>query len=175
MQLLTLVAFLSASLCAQEVVQYDALKLKARAVLNAGQPAAALELAAPLLKKAPDDYDLQYTVAKAHRLLGHLVEAEKATQWLLDLRPEFLGGLHEAALLRECFNDLPGALDLLNSVFRATPVSKYNERAELLSDIARIFDKQDLKQDSAQLRKEIIRLKGLESSNAKATATSTHQ
>ncbi len=175
MKLALLVSILGASLCAQEAVQYDALKVQARNYIAQGKPELALKIAEPLVKKAPDDIDIWYTVAQANRLLGKIEAAEKATQWMLDLRPENLNGQHEAALLREIFNDLPGALDLLNVVFRATPVSKYTERAALLNDIARIFEKQNLKTDAAQLRKEIERLKGLEIANAKATAIPDHK
>ena len=49
------------------------------------------------------------------------------------------------------------------------------DRAATLNDIARIFEKQNLKADAAQLRKEADRLKGLEISNAKATATPDHK
>jgi tetratricopeptide (TPR) repeat protein len=175
MELALLVSILGASLCAQEAVQYDALKVQARNYIAQGKPELALKIAEPLVKKAPDDIDIWYTVAQANRLLGKIDAAEKATQWMLDLRPENLNGQHEAALLREIFNDLPGALDLLNVVFRATPVSKYSERAAILNDIARIFEKQNLKTDAAQLRKEIERLKGLEIANAKATAIPDHK
>ncbi len=175
MKLAILVSILGASLCAQEAVQYDALKVQARNYITQGKPELALKIAEPLVKKAPDDIDIWYTVAQANRLLGKIEAAEKATQWMLDLRPENLNGQHEAALLREIFGDLPGALDLLNVVFRATAVSKYPERAAILNDIARIFEKQNLKTDAAQLRKEIERLKGLEIANAKATATPDHK
>lgn len=175
MRIIMLVSFLGATLCAQEAARYDSLKVKAKATLEAGKPSEALAMSVEMAKKSADDYDLQYIVAKAYRLLGQLPQAEKATQWLLDLRPDNLGGLHEAGLLRECFNDLDGAVDLLNRVFRATPVSKHKERAELLTDIARVFDKQGNKQGSGQLRAEVERLKGLEIANEKATTTATHQ
>ena len=170
-----MVSVLGANLCAQDAQGYDTLKIKANLELRAGKLEAALKIAEPLSKRAPDDIDVWYTLAQTYRRLGKIEEAEKATQWMLDLRPEYLGGLHEAGLLREVFNDLPGALDLLNTVFRATPVTQYTDRAATLGDIARIFDKQNLKTDAAQLRKEVERLKGLEIANAKATATPDHK
>ncbi len=175
MKLAFLVSILGATLCAQEAVNYDALKIQARSYIGAGKPELALKIAEPLANKAPDDIDLWYTVAQANRMLGKIEAAEKATQWMLDLRPDNLNGQHEAGLLREIFNDLSGALDMLNIVFRATPVSKHSERAAILNDIARIFEKQNLKTEAAQLRKEIERLKGLETANAKATATPDHK
>jgi len=175
MRTLILVSLLGANLCAQEASNYDALKLQARAAIAAGKFDQALKIAEPMAKKTPDDIELWYTVAQAHRLLGNLVEAEKVTQWMLDLRPEFIGGLWEAALLREQFKDLSGAADLLNDVFRRTAVTKYSERAAILNDIARVFDKQNMKTEATQLRKEIERLKGLEIANEKATATPAHK
>lgn len=175
MRLLLLVSVLGATLCAQDDLGYDALKIKANLLLSQGKLEEVVKIAEPLSKKAPDDIDVWYTLTQAYRRLGQLEQAEKATQWMLDLRPDNLNGQHEAALLREAFNDLPGALDLLNVVFRATPVSKYSERAALLGEIARIFEKQNLKAEAAQLRKEMERLKGLEIANAKATAAATHQ
>ena len=175
MRLLLLVSILSANLCAQDALGYDTQKIKANLALRDGKLEEVLKIAEPLAKNAPDDIDVWYTLAQAYRRLGKIDQAEKATQWMLDLRPEYLGGLHEAGLLREVFNDLPGALDLLNTVFRATPVTQYTDRAATLSDIARIFDKQNLKTDAAQLRKEVERLKGLEIANAKATATPDHK
>jgi tetratricopeptide (TPR) repeat protein len=169
------VTLLGATLCAQEGGGYDADKALARKHLEAGKPLEALKLAGAISKRAPDDYELQYTIAKAYRLSGQLEAAEKTTQWLLDLRPENLGGLHEAGLLREQFGDLVGAVDLLNTVFRATPVSKHKERAELLRDIARIFEKQKMPKEAAELRQEAERLKGLEIANEKATTTAAHR
>jgi len=166
---------LGATLRAQGGDSFEAIKASARRQLEAGKPLEALKIATGISKRAPDDYELQYTVAKVYRLSGQLEAAEKATQWLLDLRPENLGGLQEAALLREQFGDLTGAVDLLNMVFRATPASKYKGRAELLLDIARIFDKQKMTKEAAQLRQEVERLKGLEIANEKATAAAAHR
>lgn len=161
---------LGATLRAQKDDSFQAIKASARRQLEAEKPLEALKIARGISKRAPDDYKLQDTVTKAYRWSGQLEAAEKASQWLLDLLPENLGGLQEAALLREQFGDLTRAVDLLNTVFRATPVSKYKESAELLLDIARIFDMQKMTKEAAQLRQEVERLKGLEITNRKATA-----
>lgn len=171
---LVAICALGASLCAQSASEYDALKLKARQALTDGKSAAALEIMKPLARKAPDDIDAQYLLAKSYRLTGNLDAAEKTTQWMLDLRPEFPGGLYEAALLREQFKDYTGAVDLLNTVFRATAAAKHAERLEILNDVARVLDKLNLASDAAQVRKEMERLKGLIAQNAKATSTPDH-
>ncbi len=160
--LLTLGVFLHA----QPPADFDQRKAQARAAIEAGKAQTALDLASPLVVKAPDDYELGLTLAKAYRLLGKLAEAEKQTQWLLDLRPEFLGGLWEAALLREAFQDLVGATDLLSQVYRATPASKRSTRIAVLEDLARVFRKQQLAADAALIKTEILRLKELEKQDA---------
>lgn len=157
MRQLTILLVLGACLaCAQG---YDDAKNVAAKAIRQGKPIEAQRIAEPLSKSAPDDIDLWYTLAQAYRLQGKLDLAEKATQWMLDLRPEFLGGLWEAGLLREQRKDLAGAVDLLNTVYRQIPAFKSEDRARILTDIARIFDKQELKDDAAMLRKEIERLK----------------
>jgi predicted Zn-dependent protease len=133
---------------------------EAKALLESGKWAAAEKKLVPLAKKAPDDIEVQYALAQAYRLQGQLEKAEKTTQWLLDLRPDFAGGLWEAALLREQFQDLSGAVDLLNAVYHRTHASNPKQRAAVLEDLARIFDKQENKKDAEIVRKEILRLKG---------------
>ena len=44
----------------------------------------------------------------AYAELGDYAEAEKAAQWMLDLRPGNVPGLTRAAYLRELFGDLDG-------------------------------------------------------------------
>ena len=157
MRQLTILLVLGACLaCAQG---YDDAKTAAAKAIRQGKPVEAQRIAEPLSKAAPDDIDLWYSLAQAYRLQGKLDLAEKATQWMLDLRPDFLGGLWEAGLLREHAKDLAGAVDLLNNVYRQIPAYKSEDRARILTDIARIFDKQELKADAAMLRKEIDRLK----------------
>lgn len=150
---------------AQSADEYDATKAKAREALAKGEYEMALKLVEPLSRKAPDDYELGLTLARAYRLNGKLEQAERATQWLLDLRPEMMGGIWEAALLREAFGDLNGAVELLNTVYRATAGTRYGERAKVLADLARIFERQEKKDDAGQLRREIERLKELEKKN----------
>ncbi len=166
MRCLTLLLLLGASLGAQEPGDFNARKAQARAALDQGQPAQALQLAQPLAKRAPDDYELGYTVAKALRLLGRLPEAETQTQWLLDLRPELPGGRWEAALLREHYADLTGAADLLSQVYRATPATRVEVRIPLLQDLVRVFTKLQLPADAAQLQQELQKLQKANPSHA---------
>ena len=169
MRCLPLLLLLGAQLGAQEPGDFNARKAQARTALDQGQPAQALKLAQPLAKQAPDDYELNYTVAKALRLLGRLPEAEKQTQWLLDLRPELPGGRWEAALLREQFADLSGAADLLSQVYRATPATRPDLRIPLLQDLVRVFTKLNLPADAAQLKEELQKLQKANPSHATPT------
>lgn len=148
---------------------FERRKLEAMEVLAKGDAAKAVRLAEPLSKQSPDDLEVRYTLAKAYRLTGKFDAAEKMTQWMLDMRPEYVGGMWEAALLREQFQDYTGAVDLLNEVYHRTPKSKVDERVAILEDLARLFDKQENKKDAAQLRSEVARLKGT-ISNEKASA-----
>lgn len=157
---------LGASLGAQEPGDFNTRKARARAAIDRGQPGVALKIAQPLAKHAPDDYELGYTVAKALRLLGRLPEAEKQTQWLLDLRPENPGGQWEAALLREQFADLPGAADLLSQVYRAIAATRPELRIPLLEDLVRVFTKLNLPADAAQLKQELQKLQKANPSHA---------
>jgi tetratricopeptide (TPR) repeat protein len=148
--------------------QYLDKRAKAIALIEAKKYSEAITIAEALTKAAPDDIDSAYVLAKAHRLAGHLDQAEKTTQWMLNLRPDNPNGLWEAALLRESFGDLEGAIDFLNAVYRATPLSKYKDRREVLIDLARILDKKGLKADAAIIQKEIDRTKGLSNENSSA-------
>jgi tetratricopeptide (TPR) repeat protein len=132
----------------------------ARDFLAKGHFAAAARKLEPLARHAPDDLDVHYLLARAYRLQGQLANAEKTTQWMLDLRPEFAGALWEAALLREQFQDLAGAVDLLNVVYHRTPASSTETRIAILEDLARLFDKQNNPKDAGLLRQELARLKG---------------
>lgn len=129
-------------------------------LLNEGKFAEAVKKLEPVAKASRDYIETQYLLAQAYRLNGQWDEAEKTTQWMLDLRPEFVGGLWEAALIREHLKDFSGAVDLMNMVYHRTPSTNISARVTVLEDLARIFDKQQNTKDAGLLRKEITRLKG---------------
>jgi tetratricopeptide (TPR) repeat protein len=154
--LLTLVA-LATSAFSQ--VDLAPAKAAAQAAISKGEWKDAKTLLEPIARQFPDDTEANYWLAQTYRNLGDLENAEKTTQWLLDLRPEFTGGLWEAALLREQFDDLPGAVDLLNIIYHRTPRSDAKTRTAILEDLARIFTKQKKSADVEILRREIQKLK----------------
>jgi tetratricopeptide (TPR) repeat protein len=99
---------------------------------------AALEKAKELNKKMPDDVMLYGFLTDANVELGNYDDAEKAAQWMLDLRPGNLPGMTRAAYLRELFGDLDGALELMNMAYQSTPPNEVEDRAWILSQIGHL-------------------------------------
>src|SRR5262249_26389112 len=70
--------------------------------------------------------------------LGNYDDAEKAAQWMLNLRPGNLPGITRAAYLRELFGDLDGALELMNIAYQSTPPGEREDRAWILTQIGHL-------------------------------------
>ncbi|MDX2267782.1 MAG: tetratricopeptide repeat protein [Bryobacter sp.] len=138
---------------------FAASKLAAQKALAQGEWKQARALLEPLAQQMPDEIEINYWLAQSYRKSGDLAKAEKTTQWLLDLRPDYPGGLWEAALLREEFGDLAGSVDLLNMVYHRTPQTDSKLRLQILEDLARVFAKQKNTKNEAIIRQEIARLK----------------
>src|SRR5260370_32175258 len=100
--------------------------------------AAALEKAKELNKKMPDDVMLYGFLTDANVELGNYDDAEKAAQWMLNLRPGNLPGMTRAAYLRELFGDLDGALELMDMAYQSTPPNEAEDRAWILSQIGHL-------------------------------------
>jgi len=99
---------------------------------------AALEKAKALNKKAPDDVMLYGFLTDANVEIGNYDDAEKAAQWMLDLRPGNLPGTTRAAYLRELFGDVDGALELMNMAYQSTPPGEVEDQAWILSQIGHL-------------------------------------
>src|SRR5436305_5576722 len=99
---------------------------------------AALEKAKELNKKAPDDVMLYGFLTDANVEIGNYDDAEKAAQWMLDLRPGNLPGTTRAAYLRELFGDIDGAVELMNMAYQSTPPNEAEDRAWILSQIGHL-------------------------------------
>lgn len=99
---------------------------------------AALEKAKKLNKKMPDDIMLYGFLTDANVELGNYDDAEKAAQWMLNLRPGNMPGITRAAYLRELFGDIDGALDLMNMAYQSTPPNETEDRAWILSQIGHL-------------------------------------
>jgi tetratricopeptide (TPR) repeat protein len=100
--------------------------------------AAALDKAKELRKKMPDDVMLYGFLTDANVELGNYSDAEKAAQWMLDLRPGNLPGITRAAYLRELFGDLDGSLELMNMAYQSTPPHEVEDRSWILSQIGHL-------------------------------------
>jgi tetratricopeptide (TPR) repeat protein len=70
--------------------------------------------------------------------LGNYKDAEKAAQWMLDLRPGNVPALTRAAFLRELFGDVEGAIDFMQDAYQRTPYVEYEDRAWTLTQLAHL-------------------------------------
>jgi tetratricopeptide (TPR) repeat protein len=100
--------------------------------------AKALDRARALNKKVPDDVLVYGFMTDACVELGDYDEAEKAAQWMLDLRPGNVPGLTRAAYLRELFGDIDGALELMQTSYQRTPPQEVEDRAWILNQIGHL-------------------------------------
>jgi tetratricopeptide (TPR) repeat protein len=101
--------------------------------------APALVRARALNKRVPDDVLVYGLITDAAAELGEYAEAERAAQWMLDMRPGNVPGLTRAAYLRELFGDVDGALDLMQMAFQRTPALEVEDRAWILSQIGHLY------------------------------------
>ncbi len=98
----------------------------------------ALTAATELNKRIPDDVLVYGFLTDANVELGNYGDAERAAQWMLDLRPGNLPGLTRAAYLRELFGDTEGALELMNMAYQSTPTSEAEDRAWILTQMGHL-------------------------------------
>jgi tetratricopeptide (TPR) repeat protein len=117
---------------------YDAEKLQAAILLGKHDWSHALKLASELNHKVPDDINGWALLVDANFALGNYADAERAAQWILDLRPGSPLGFAKAALIREHLGDVEGAIEFLEEAFRKTPSSDADERAWLLTQTGRL-------------------------------------
>jgi len=100
--------------------------------------AAARDEASILNKKMPDDVMLYGFLTDANVELGNYAEAEKAAQWMLDLRPGNLPGMTRAAYLRELFGDIDGSMELMNMSYQSTPPTEVEDAAWIITQMAHL-------------------------------------
>src|SRR5262249_53540635 len=65
-------------------------------------------------------------------------DAEKAAQWMLDIRPGNIPGLTRAAYLRELFGDLEGARELMQMALDQTAPGETEDRAWMLAQLGHL-------------------------------------
>ncbi len=117
---------------------YEGLKVKTWLLLGRHEFAKALAVAKDLNRRAPDDVTVYGYLADANTELGNYADAVAAIQWMLDLRPGNVAGLTRAAYQRELHGDLPGALELMQMAYDATPFHEFEDRAWLLTQMAHL-------------------------------------
>ena len=117
---------------------FEGQRIRAWVLLGKHDFAAALELARSLNTKMPDDVLTYGLLADAHTELGNYDDAEKATQWMLDLRAGNIPGLMRAAHLRELFGDIEGALELMQAAYPRIPPNEVEDRAWILVQVAHL-------------------------------------
>jgi len=117
---------------------FEAEKINVWLLLGRHEFAKALEAAETLNKKVPDDVQVYGFLVDANAELGNYDAAEKAAQWMLNLRPANIPGLTRAAYLREVFGDVEGALELMEMAFQSTPLNEAEDRAWILTQMAHL-------------------------------------
>jgi tetratricopeptide (TPR) repeat protein len=117
---------------------YEGLRTKAWVLLGQHEFAQAREVALKLNKSAPDDVLVYGLLTDANIELGNYDEAEKAAQWMLDMRPGNVPGLTRAAHLRELFGDHGGAVELMDTAHQRTADGEVEDRAWILTQIAHL-------------------------------------
>jgi predicted Zn-dependent protease len=119
----------------REPSNYMAQKLDVAMLLGKHEFARALEKATALNKRAPDDVFVWGLLTDSYVALGNYAEAEKAAQWMLNLRPGNIPALVHASCLRELFGEIDGAIEAMNAAYASTPPTETEERACMLSQV----------------------------------------
>ncbi|MBM3812154.1 MAG: hypothetical protein FJW20_11045 [Acidimicrobiia bacterium] len=114
-------------------------KAQARQLLRDGNHEQALRHAAEANRAMPDDVETYALLSEAYQGLGRMRDAEKAVQWMLDLRPESPLSLASAAELRMALGEAAGAAEFYREAFRRTQREETARRAELLEGAARAY------------------------------------
>jgi tetratricopeptide (TPR) repeat protein len=98
----------------------------------------ALDEAKTLNHETPDDVLLWGYLAEAESDLGDYGDAEKAAQWMINLRPGNVPGLLQGAELRTVWGDTDGALEFLSQALQATPDFETGDVASILTKMANV-------------------------------------
>src|SRR5262245_21881020 len=117
---------------------FEAAKVRAWVRLGQHRFADALTLAQELNKRAPDDVMVYGLLTDASVELGRYDEAERAAQWMLDIRPGNVPALTRAAYLRELFGDLEGAREMMQMALDQTAPNETEDRAWMLTQLGHL-------------------------------------
>ena len=117
---------------------FDGQRIQVWLLLGKHEFARALEAAKKLNQKLPDDVMLYGFLTDANVELGNYQDAEKAAQWMLDLKPGNTPGLTRAAYLRELYGDVPGSLELMNMAYQSTAPGEVEDGAWIITQMAHL-------------------------------------
>ena len=95
-------------------------------------------------------------MAEADAALGDYDQAEKAAQWMMDLRPGNLPAFLCGAALREDWGEIDGALDFLSKALQQTLPLETEESAWIMTRMARL-DRQAGRPDAADARQQALK------------------
>ncbi|MBL8234389.1 MAG: tetratricopeptide repeat protein, partial [Bryobacterales bacterium] len=115
-----------------------AFRLRAELLLRQRHFTDALRFARKFNAAAPDELQGYALVVRACLALGCYAEAEKAAQWMLNLRPGDPESLAHGAMMREHWGDLEGAIEFFAQALQKLPPQQTSRRAELACQIGRI-------------------------------------
>ncbi len=130
---------MAAKALAAEPESFDAQRYQAMALLGEHDLDAALSVAAKLNLRVPDDIGIRAILSEIYVARGDYDDAERAAQWVLDLRRNSALGFSTAARLREIYGDYEGALEFYSEALRRTSPSDTQECSWLLVQSARML------------------------------------
>jgi tetratricopeptide (TPR) repeat protein len=131
----------------------EAEKARVWILLGKHEFAQALAAATALNQRVPDDVTVYGMLVDANAELGNYAAAEKAAQWMLDLRAGNVAALTRAAYLRELFGDVDGALGMMRAAHDRTPPHEVEDRAWILAHVSHLHlaaGRVDLAQSAAE-------------------------
>ena len=123
---------------AAEPQNFEARRTRVTVLLCEKRWSDALEQATTLNQKVPDDVAMWGYIADAQMGLGNYAAAEKAAQWMIDMRQVNPQGLQRGAELREIFGFNDAAVEWWSSALRLTSATDLEERAWITTRIARV-------------------------------------
>ena len=118
---------------------FEAAKVQTWLLLGRHEFAQALDAAAKLNKKVPDDVLVYGYLADADTELGNYPNAVDSIQWMLNMKPGNIPGLTRAAYQRELHGDLVGAIELMLRAHDSTPYQEMEDRAWILTQVGHLY------------------------------------
>jgi tetratricopeptide (TPR) repeat protein len=137
---------------------FEARRAEVWVLLGKHEFAQARDKAEKLNQEMPDDVLTYGLLTDAYVELGEYDKAEKAAQWMLDLRPGNLAGLTRGAYLRELFGDVDGAIDFMRMALNQTRMEETEDRAWILTHIAHLYLLQGRAEEAEKLLKQALAL-----------------